>query len=71
MGKHDHIQSCNHDIKYCNKCDTCYCTICDKEWRSSTRTYWQYRSYYYTTPQWTATYDGTAIKPGEGCNHRT
>jgi len=29
---HEHIQTCNHDIKFCPQCDICYCFLCGKEW---------------------------------------
>lgn len=29
--KHEHTV-CNHDVKYCNRCDVCYCELCGKEW---------------------------------------
>jgi hypothetical protein len=28
---HEHYE-CEHEIKYCSKCDVCYCTKCHKEW---------------------------------------
>lgn len=30
---HDH-KECEHELKYCSKCDTVYCEICCKEWRT-------------------------------------
>lgn len=32
---HEH-SSCNHTLKYCEHCDVCYCTKCNKEWGKST-----------------------------------
>lgn len=28
---HEHTQ-CEHEIKYCNVCDVCYCDKCGKQW---------------------------------------
>jgi len=31
MNRHNHSH-CLHDLKYCDHCDTVYCTKCDREW---------------------------------------
>lgn len=74
MNKHDHVQTCNHNILYCSKCDTCYCDLCNKEWVS------------YNIYPWPGVYDttigtytirqenhgnNTAIESKPSCNHRT
>lgn len=43
--KHDH---CEHDLKYCSKCDVVYCLKCDKEWGG--------HQHYWYHPWWTYTY---------------
>ena len=32
MSKHDKHDHCEHEVKYCDKCDTAYCGKCNKEW---------------------------------------
>jgi hypothetical protein len=45
MGKHTH-NHCLHDLKYCDHCDTVYCTKCDREWIGHAHYTW----HYYGTP---------------------
>ena len=40
MSKHNHCH-CEHNLKYCAKCDVVYCEKCSKEWSSSLTT-WTY-----------------------------
>jgi len=42
--EHDHVE-CDHQVKYCKKCDVCYCVKCGTEWGRSTVTWYPY----YTT----------------------
>ncbi len=35
---HDHNE-CEHEFKYCSKCDTVYCEKCGKEWYNTKITY--------------------------------
>ncbi len=30
---HEH-KECEHELKYCSKCNVVYCEICNKEWYS-------------------------------------
>jgi hypothetical protein len=39
MSNHNH-NHCSHDLKYCEKCDVCYCTRCDREWGGHTHWTW-------------------------------
>ena len=39
---HTHSK-CNHELKYCEKCDTVYCEKCSKEWKKETYN-WTYTS---------------------------
>lgn len=60
MSNHNHSH-CNHDLKYCEKCDVCYCTKCDREWGGHTHWtwYWGGTAYWvYTTAndKYTITY---------------
>jgi len=62
---HDH-NDCDHDLKYCGKCDVVWCRKCKKEWNT--------HSPYY--PYWYNTYPcgGTGIITYTGnttvaCNH--
>jgi hypothetical protein len=51
---HNHCH-CEHDLKYCEKCDVVYCTKCGKEWTwCSTWTHMDY------PPFGTITFGGTA-----------
>jgi len=48
MSRHNH-NHCLHDLKYCDHCDTVYCTKCDREWGVHVH-YQPYTWYYYGTP---------------------
>jgi len=55
MSKHDH-HSCEHEVKYCKKCDVAYCTKCGKEWYVQQYSYYPYGTTYTTgDPTWTIT----------------
>lgn len=45
---HEH-NDCDHDLKYCSKCDVVYCTKCLREWGGHSHTWiypgWTYRPY--------------------------
>jgi hypothetical protein len=49
MLNHEH-KTCDHVLKYCEKCDVAYCTKCGEEWKkqSPIDLYRQYPP----TPQW-------------------
>lgn len=32
LKKHNHITTCEHEIKVCDCCDAAYCVKCEKEW---------------------------------------
>jgi hypothetical protein len=49
--RHDH---CEHDLKYCEKCDVVYCLKCDKEWGGHYCHSWY--PYYIYTPTTTIPY---------------
>jgi hypothetical protein len=34
---HEH-KECEHELKYCSKCDKVYCELCKKEWQNYTIT---------------------------------
>ncbi len=66
MGLHDHHNHCEHELKYCEKCDVVYCKKCSKEWKTQT--------YYYTYPTypwtWTSgTYSITTSDEIKCCEH--
>lgn len=65
MFKHDHIQICNHDVKYCFICDTCYCDICNKEWIPKLEV-----TYSWGTTGEYIVLNGTITKSTTNCNHR-
>lgn len=44
---HSHHNHCEHDVKYCAKCDRPYCAKCSKEWYEQKFT-WNW-PYYQTT----------------------
>lgn len=71
---HEHNE-CEHNLKYCSKCNVVYCTKCKREWGGHQHNYWPY--YYpntitYDVPdwKWEATC-GTANNNYEvtACNH--
>ena len=45
MNHHDH-HDCDHEVKYCKKCDVAYCVKCGKEW--IVQSIWYYPPYTYT-----------------------
>lgn len=38
---HEHIEpkDCEHEFKYCKKCDVVYCDKCQKEWKAQEAVY--------------------------------
>ena len=40
--KHDH---CDHQLRYCTRCDVVYCLKCDREWGG--HTHWSYPYHWY------------------------
>jgi hypothetical protein len=56
--KHEHHVGCLHrEVRYCERCDVCFCPACNREWGPS-QTWWS--PWYHTTYQqpfyntWTA-----------------
>lgn len=48
---HEHNE-CEHELKYCKKCDVVYCTKCKREWNDHVPNY-KYSWYVSTTmPYW-------------------
>lgn len=45
---HEH-NDCEHELKYCKKCDVAYCEKCGKEWRNYNYTISTYPNYPSTT----------------------
>ena len=42
---HDHHNHCDHQLKYCDKCDVAYCATCNLEWKQSSvslQDYWRF-----------------------------
>ena len=40
---HDHLHTeCIHKLKYCSICDIVFCTLCHKEWKYNSWTYYPY-----------------------------
>jgi len=52
---HNH---CDHDVKYCKKCDVPYCAKCGKEWKAQT---WWINPYSTGYPTITYTTDTTSV----------
>jgi hypothetical protein len=57
---HEHIE-CDHNLKYCSKCDVVYCTKCSKEWGGH-KYYWYSQPYTIYTGVNT---DGTVVSPNK------
>ncbi len=38
---HEHNE-CEHNLKYCSKCDVVYCTKCKREWGGHSHYWWPY-----------------------------
>ena len=36
--QHEHLE-CEHEVKYCKKCDVAYCVKCGREWTGSKEYY--------------------------------
>jgi hypothetical protein len=73
MSQHDHHNHCDHDLKYCEKCDCVYCKKCEMEWKKPEYHWYPYYPTYptwqpYTVP-WTAGNLGT-IQTGTGGSHQ-
>lgn len=48
-GYHSHTHNhCNHDIAYCQICDICYCTKCNREWGRKVVYEYKYEPYIWT-----------------------
>ncbi len=65
MNKHLHNE-CEHNLKFCKKCNVVYCAKCKKEWNDHVPNYFQYY------PIWsyqTAT-TGHEIKYETTCSHK-
>jgi len=59
MSRHNH-DHCLHDLKYCEHCDTVYCTKCDREWSGHAHYYYsQPYIWYYTGVPYTITWGST------------
>lgn len=37
---HSHHNHCEHQVKYCQQCDVCYCEKCGIEWKANKYTYY-------------------------------
>lgn len=55
MNMHQH-EECEHELKYCSKCDVVYCEKCGKEWNSYTMTVGG--TWYYPPNPYTYTVEG-------------
>ena len=68
MHKH---HDCDHEVKYCARCDVAYCTKCAKEW--SAKSVWvnPYTWKPYTTPAYPNTFPNVTCQgTSEPHNHQ-
>ena len=66
--KHDH---CEHELKYCGKCDVVWCAKCDREWGGHVHNWIYSYPYYTTTPYYTGTPIYTTDDPITICGNDT
>ena len=73
--KHDHCH-CSHTLRFCERCDSVYCTKCNREWGSHSN--WRYnypyfigRSYTTDNPNITYTTDSNANSSTQVCIHNS
>ena len=62
--KHNH---CEHEVRYCEKCNVCYCTKCEKEWKELTWT--EEKTPYHAFKTWQGDYYIQPVVTTKNCKH--